>query len=311
MKRLLSVLMLVVLVLSPVAVFAQTEEPTEWETFTTDDGLLSVSVPPEWLVEEAGEDIPFPGIVVVNSEDTLAAWNDPESMGPGAGQVALLTMVIPRDFFRAIGSPLPEDASIVDLTNLLGAFFSTPEGEAPPEGGVTATEEAMAEPVGTAEAELGAPMLGEAEEIELGASGIGGYVTYQDVTGQAVYFVRDMGEGLLGIVIALTAPEDEFTEEYMDLAAQVLGSLAYAGTVEDIMSAFMAPETDVEEGEATLSGEELLQERCTVCHDLARVTSQDKDEAGWIATVDRMISYGAQLNAGEREALIEYLVATH
>lgn len=158
---------------------------------------------------------------------------------------------------------------------------------------------------------MAVPMLGEAEEIELGDDIIGGYVSYQDATGQGAYLVRDMDEGLLGVIIALAAP-DEFTEEYADLAAQVLGSLTYTGTADDIMNAFMAPpEADVEEGEATLSGEELLQERCTACHDLERVTSQDKDEAGWTATVDRMISYGAQLNAGEREALIEYLVATH
>jgi hypothetical protein len=44
-----------------------------------------------------------------------------------------------------------------------------------------------------------------------------------------------------------------------------------------------------------------------VCHTRDRIDNATKDEAGWTATVDRMISYGAQLNSAEREAVIAYL----
>lgn len=60
-----------------------------------------------------------------------------------------------------------------------------------------------------------------------------------------------------------------------------------------------------------LDGNALVSERCTVCHTRERIDAQDKDEAGWTATVNRMISYGARLNAEERQAVIDYLVATH
>jgi len=78
-----------------------------------------------------------------------------------------------------------------------------------------------------------------------------------------------------------------------------------------------APEGEMGAGEGEmgaspgLDGNALVNERCTVCHSRERIDAQDKDEAGWTATVDRMIGNGAQLNAEERQAVIDYLVATH
>lgn len=51
----------------------------------------------------------------------------------------------------------------------------------------------------------------------------------------------------------------------------------------------------------------VVAERCTVCHSAARIDTATMDEAGWTATVDRMIGYGAQLNSAERETVIAYL----
>ena len=59
--------------------------------------------------------------------------------------------------------------------------------------------------------------------------------------------------------------------------------------------------------EATLSGEELLEARCTDCHGLAQVTSATKTEAEWLSTVDRMIGLGATLNEAEKDTLVSYL----
>ncbi len=64
-------------------------------------------------------------------------------------------------------------------------------------------------------------------------------------------------------------------------------------------------------GAAQLDGAALVQERCTACHSIARIESAHKDEAGWTDTVDRMISYGAQLNDEEKAAVIAYLVANY
>ena len=75
-----------------------------------------------------------------------------------------------------------------------------------------------------------------------------------------------------------------------------------------------AEEEEAAEGEdegVALDGDALINERCTVCHTRDRIDAQDKDEAGWTATVDMMISFGAQLNEEERAAVIQYLVETH
>lgn len=310
MKRLLSIVILAVLVISPVAVFAQTEEPAEWQQYTSDDGLLSVSYPAGWIAQSGGEDIPFPSAVLVNSEETLAAWNDPAAEGPGPGQVAILTLILPQDFFGAIGFELPEDIPLAELTTLLAGFFSTPEEEATEEPGMAATEDALAGPVGTEEAGMPGVTIGEAEEIDLGGGMMAGYVEASDATGEGAYVVRDLGDELLSVTI-LTTAHGEFTGEYAGYTRQVAASVSYTGTAGALMEGMMGPSATAEAGEASLSGEELVQERCTVCHDLERVDSQDTDEAGWTATVDDMIGYGAQLNAGEREAVIQYLVATH
>jgi predicted lipoprotein with Yx(FWY)xxD motif len=58
---------------------------------------------------------------------------------------------------------------------------------------------------------------------------------------------------------------------------------------------------------AALNGADLVAERCTVCHTRDRIDNATKDRAGWETTVERMISNGAQLNADEQAAVIDYL----
>jgi cytochrome c2 len=56
----------------------------------------------------------------------------------------------------------------------------------------------------------------------------------------------------------------------------------------------------------------LVETRCTVCHTRERIDNKAAGgavRAAWVVTIDKMIYYGAQLNADEREALIEYLTA--
>ena len=53
--------------------------------------------------------------------------------------------------------------------------------------------------------------------------------------------------------------------------------------------------------------QKLLEERCTVCHNLKKVYDEKTNRAGWIKYIDIMIKKGAQLNAEERSLLIDYL----
>ena len=62
---------------------------------------------------------------------------------------------------------------------------------------------------------------------------------------------------------------------------------------------------------ASVDGETLVQERCTKCHGLERVTGVQKEREGWEQTVDRMIAKGAELDESEKAAVIEYLAEAY
>jgi hypothetical protein len=66
------------------------------------------------------------------------------------------------------------------------------------------------------------------------------------------------------------------------------------------------------DGEAMdIDGETLLQERCTECHGLDRVTSVEQTRAEWEETVTDMIERGARLNEEEKTVLVDYLAETY
>jgi cytochrome c-type biogenesis protein CcmH/NrfF len=54
-----------------------------------------------------------------------------------------------------------------------------------------------------------------------------------------------------------------------------------------------------------------MQQRCSVCHSLSRVSSAQKTAAQWKATVDKMINNGAQLSPAEEQTLVNYLAQTY
>lgn len=72
-----------------------------------------------------------------------------------------------------------------------------------------------------------------------------------------------------------------------------------------------APGATIPAETVALSGEQLLEARCTVCHtaDWARQASKTSDQ--WDAIVTRMIGKGAQLADDEKAVLVEYLAATY
>jgi hypothetical protein len=64
-------------------------------------------------------------------------------------------------------------------------------------------------------------------------------------------------------------------------------------------------------GGSTLDGQTLMQQRCSVCHSLSRVTSAHKTIDQWNVSVQRMIARGAQLNSQEEQTLVAYLAANY
>lgn len=55
----------------------------------------------------------------------------------------------------------------------------------------------------------------------------------------------------------------------------------------------------------------LVETRCTECHSLSTTTNAAYDQAGWEATVARMIAKGARLNDEERALVVQYLAETY
>jgi len=55
----------------------------------------------------------------------------------------------------------------------------------------------------------------------------------------------------------------------------------------------------------------LLQQRCTACHNLNRVTNKMWSLQQWEQSVSSMIRRGAQLNNEEKEALVKYLAENY
>jgi mono/diheme cytochrome c family protein len=58
-------------------------------------------------------------------------------------------------------------------------------------------------------------------------------------------------------------------------------------------------------------GQNLMQQRCTVCHSLNRITSAHHTATEWQTAVDRMINKGAQLSQAEEQTLVDYLAQNY
>lgn len=56
------------------------------------------------------------------------------------------------------------------------------------------------------------------------------------------------------------------------------------------------------------TGKELVEQRCTLCHDLDRVAGAKRDQRDWSSIVANMVDRGAPASAEEAKAITSYLV---
>ncbi len=104
---------------------------------------------------------------------------------------------------------------------------------------------------------------------------------------------------VVGAGCSSDSPSDESTDTETESDAATEEEAADDEATEDAGAA----------DEGMSDGEALVQERCTVCHDLIRVEGADYDRAGWEANVDRMIQNGANLTPEERDTVVDFLAA--
>ena len=91
----------------------------------------------------------------------------------------------------------------------------------------------------------------------------------------------------------------------------LLGSVIVASCGSD-QTEIVSPTAEEEQvAPPTLDGQSLVEERCTRCHDLERTTNASKTQDEWQATVERMVSKGADLRPAEQEVVIQYLTETY
>ncbi|MBN1563731.1 MAG: hypothetical protein JXA10_07825 [Anaerolineae bacterium] len=272
-----------VLALTPLLVLAQ--DDIEFEEFVTEDEMLTLSYPSEW-VHEADTGF-FPTFMAGTTEHALAQMNEDVLM-PDSGDIMLFVMVVPVDILAEAGLEPDNDLALAELTTLLSGMFLEPDD---PDSD-------------------NQPEFAEAAEVELDDELVVGQIEFMDNYLHGVFMLRELDEALFVITLVGT-PLDEFNENVVAIGEQTISSVAYAGTREDLLAAIMAgPQVeDAPEGAmaADLDGAALVAERCTICHTADRINNAEKDEAGWTATVDRMIGHGAQLNTAERDAVIAYL----
>jgi mono/diheme cytochrome c family protein len=303
--RLLSLLVVFVLVLTPLAVMAQDSEEIELEEFVSKDGLLTIGYPKDWVVEEPDIDVSgVPGVGMAPSQDILDRLNSTdEDANLAEGEVALQAILLPIDMLAFMDLPVPESGGELDILAITDAF------------GASLTEEDISPPA------EGEEPGSKAEEIDLREGVVAGYMTTTSSQVDGALFVFQANDTVLAVVFGGTYP-GEFTDEFNSLVQAIAASLEYTGTGEDLMALLMGegggPVAEPTEAAApttaaALDGNALVDERCTVCHTRDRIDNKRAaglDQAQWGEIVDEMIGKGAQLNDEERAAVIEYLASS-
>lgn len=56
-------------------------------------------------------------------------------------------------------------------------------------------------------------------------------------------------------------------------------------------------------------GRDVVAKRCIACHEADLIVSQRLSRVGWGRTVDKMVRWGAIVEAGERDPMLDYLAA--
>jgi hypothetical protein len=308
--RLISLLVVFVLMITPLAVMAQ-DNQIKLQDFVSQDETLTVGYPEGWVIQENDVSVTgTPGVMIANSEEALAAMTSTESDGNlSEGQSGIAMLLLPVDLLGFMGIEVPTAGEPLDILAVADGFFGSMMG-----GG----------------AETGADIT-KAEELPLSDEINAGYIKIKDSTIEGAMIVFELKPGVLAVVFGGAYP-GEFTDEFNNTLTAVAQSIGYTGTSDDLMTILMGEGSSStgDEGSAgeatatpgdtgmssdntssTLDGQALVAERCTTCHSAARIDNTNLDEAGWTQIVNQMIAFGAQLNDQEKAAVIAYLTATH
>lgn len=215
-NRVLSLLIVVLLAAMPLTALAQ-DGDGEWQEFVSEDELLTAEYPDSWG-SYVDEDMPFPTVTFINSEEGVERFDTDEDMM--SGDAAVIVMLLPGDLLAFMGVELTDETTIEEVAGMFAEFI--------------AVESMSEEDMGTLE-------IGEAELLEFGEDEDmmeAGYVTLSDdeTDGTVVVFELDEGLYVLGMITAYTG---EYTDELEETGLGILSTVSYDGTAMDIMMQLM------------------------------------------------------------------------
>ena len=79
----------------------------------------------------------------------------------------------------------------------------------------------------------------------------------------------------------------------------------------DYLAAHFAPKPVAANIVATASSEAIYKRACLTCHDDDLIESQRLSRAGWVREVEKMMRWGADVPAADKDALVSYLAARY
>jgi hypothetical protein len=200
--------LIVALMASPLLVLAQ-DGGDEVETFASEDELLTFDYPVGWLAEDLGS--PYPSVAVANSDEAMERRIDGSAVETGD---QVITMVLlPLEFVSMMGLNLPED-DLEALALAAQPLFSTQDY-----------------PVEWGEIEIVELDVTDDETLELAFMP----ATTEDADG--VFYLGTVDDFLL--IVTVEAYPDEYSDELETLSEQIIPTLAYDGTADDVMTSII------------------------------------------------------------------------
>jgi hypothetical protein len=210
-----------VLLAGPFSALAQDGEGKGMQEFVSEDGLLTLQYPVDWFAAQ-DDTLPFPMVVIGNSEELMERNVEDEDLMEG--DAGIRVVILPVDVLAMFGAELPEDYELSDVALAVQASFSSDEEDGTEWG----------------EPETIPLTVDAAQEVVIEIISM----TAVDETAEGVYYVYE-ADGLILIVTAAAYP-GEFTEELAALAQDVMATVDYKSTAEELLNALMNPPEEEE-----------------------------------------------------------------
>jgi hypothetical protein len=212
--------------LGPVGARAQDDE--EWQEFTSDDEKLTLQYPDGWAIQENGPELGLPGVTLANSDETMESMNEGGDLAEG--NLGVVIFLLPTDLLGFMGMDLVEDFEAIDLAEALGQSFAEQE---PDSSGMATDEPEMA-----VTEESSGPQVGEPETFETEDGLEIGYVSVTDESSEGAILAYELKEGIVVLAVVGAFP-GEYSDDVRDQVLEILDSVQYEGTGDELMNALM------------------------------------------------------------------------